>query len=100
LRAEPDPHHGPAPELRGGDTIAADRNVALDDVRLAAHYGLKLDIAPRPKSAIAEVDYALAANKSHRPGNPLRSYDPRAENFNPAPATKSVTILETQTSFG
>ena len=50
LRAEPDPHHGPAPELRGGDTIAADRNVALDDVRFAAHYGLKSDIALGPKT--------------------------------------------------
>jgi len=45
-------HHGPAPELRGGDTIAADRNVAREDVRFAAHYGLNSDIAPRPKSAM------------------------------------------------
>ena len=29
----------------GGDTIAADRNVAHEDVRLAAHYGLNSDIA-------------------------------------------------------
>jgi hypothetical protein len=28
-----------------GDTIAADRNVAHEDVRLAAHYGLNSDIA-------------------------------------------------------
>jgi hypothetical protein len=35
----------PAPELRGGDTIAADRNVAHEDVRLAAHDGLNSDIA-------------------------------------------------------
>jgi hypothetical protein len=35
----------PALVLRGGDTIAADRNVAHEDVRLAAHYGLNSDIA-------------------------------------------------------
>jgi hypothetical protein len=49
--AEPDPHHGPAPELRGGDTIAADRNAAHGDVCLAAHYGLNSDIALGLKSA-------------------------------------------------
>jgi hypothetical protein len=55
VRAEPDPPHGPAPELRGGDTIAADRNVAHGDVRLAAHYGLNSDIALGPKCAIRVI---------------------------------------------
>ena len=43
--------------------------------------------------------YALAANKSHRPGRPLSSNDPRSENFKPAPATRSVTTRDTNTSF-
>ena len=44
--------------------------------------------------------YALAEYVSHRPGMPLSSCDPRSENFNPAPATRSVTTLETKTSLG
>jgi hypothetical protein len=44
--------------------------------------------------------YMLAANKSQRPGSPLSSCDPRSENFRPAPATKSVTTLDTRTSPG
>lgn len=44
--------------------------------------------------------HKLAANKSHLPGNPLSSYDPRSTNFKPAPATRSVTTLETNTSLG
>ena len=43
--------------------------------------------------------YALAANKSHQPGRPLSSCDPRSANFRPAPATRSVTTLETRTSL-
>ena len=48
---------------------------------------------------IADMRYALAANKSHRPGRPLSSNDPRSENFKPAPATRSVTTRDTNTSF-
>ena len=44
--------------------------------------------------------YALAEYVPHRPGMPLSSCDPRSENFNPAPATRSVTTLETKTSLG
>ena len=44
--------------------------------------------------------HALAANKSHRPGRPLSSCEPRSANFRPAPATRSVTTLETRTSLG
>ena len=43
--------------------------------------------------------YWTAANKSYRPGTPLSSYDPRSENFRPVPATRSVTTLDTRTSF-
>ena len=42
----------------------------------------------------------IAANKSHRPGRPFSSCEPRSANFRPAPATRSVTTLETRTSPG
>src|SRR6266850_3563081 len=51
------------------------------------------------KVPIADMYYALAANKSHRPGRPLSSCDPRSKNFKPAPATRSVTTRETRTSL-
>ena len=44
--------------------------------------------------------YRLAANKSHRPGRPFGACEPRSANFKPAPATRSVTTLETKTSPG
>jgi hypothetical protein len=47
----------------------------------------------------AEVHYVLAAKRSHRPGRPFNSCEPRSENFKPAPATRSVTTLETKTSL-
>jgi hypothetical protein len=53
------------------------------------------ETAPQPS-----MRYVLAANRSHRPGRPLSSCDPRSENFSPAPATRSVTTLETSTSLG
>jgi hypothetical protein len=43
--------------------------------------------------------YKVAANKSQRPGRPFSSCDPRSENFRPAPATRSVTTLDTKTSL-
>ena len=43
--------------------------------------------------------YKAAANKSQRPGRPFSSCDPRSENFRPAPATRSVTTLDTKTSL-
>ena len=46
-----------------------------------------------------DIGQALAANKSHRPGNPFSSYEPRSENLKPAPATRSVTTLESNTSL-
>src|SRR5258705_1138067 len=52
-----------------------------------------------PASRLSE-SYALAANKSHRPGRPLSSSEPRSVNFSPVPATRSVTTLETITSPG
>jgi hypothetical protein len=66
VRAEPDPHHGPAPELRGGDTIAADRNVAHGDVGLAAHYGLNSDIALGLKSATIGSRRALSTARTSK----------------------------------
>jgi hypothetical protein len=43
--------------------------------------------------------YKLAAKSSHRPGRPLSSWNPRSQNFRPAPATRSVTTLDTRTSL-
>lgn len=43
--------------------------------------------------------YLLAAKRSHFPGSPFNSYEPRSENFRSVPATRSVTTRETNTSL-
>jgi hypothetical protein len=68
-------------------------------VRSYPAIGRRLESRGCPKAPITGMRYILAANKSHVPGRPFSSNDPRSENFRPAPATRSVTTREARTSF-
>ena len=93
--------HEPARDV---DTVVVDSLKALDPnrpIREATELPRSSEMTDQcRRSAKAEVRHMLAANKSHRPGMPLSSNDPRSENFRPAPATRSVTTRDTSTSFG
>ena len=84
VNAQPHGASNSAPPTNTGNKLS---ELATLSARLKTSYALK-------------AYYAVAANRSHRPGSPLSSDDPRSENFSPAPATRSVTTLETQTSCG
>jgi hypothetical protein len=89
-----------AMELKDGETVTLELTIALDVdepsqlIDNGPRSGRHFAFVPR-----ADIYYALAANKSHRPGRPLSSCDPHSENFKPDPATRSVTTRETRTSL-
>lgn len=62
-------------------------------------------VTRRPEKMLAggrrlQWSHALTAYRRHWPGTPLKTWAPRSSNLMRAPATRSLTVLETRTSPG